>query len=123
MYRLDGVLCASQRKEREMAQEIVGEEQFAKEVLQSDLPVLVDFWAPWCGPCKMLSPVVEEVAAENEDKLKVVKMDVDQNGEISAKYQIASVPTLMFFKDGEPVDSIIGAVPKSEIENKIAGLA
>lgn len=106
-----------------MPQEVVGEKQFDKEVLQSDLPVLVDFWAPWCGPCKMLSPVVEEIAAENEDKLKVVKVDVDQNGEISTKYQIASVPTLMFFKGGEPVDTIIGAVPKSEIENKIAGLA
>ena len=123
MYRLDGVLCTLNGKEKKMAQEIVGKEQFDKEVLQSDLPVLVDFWAPWCGPCKMLSPVVEEVAQENEDKLKVVKIDVDQNSEISAQYEISSVPTLMFFKGGEPVDTIIGAVPKAEIENKIAGLA
>ena len=106
-----------------MAQEVTSSEEFDKEVLQSEKLVLVDFWAPWCGPCKMLSPVVEEIAQDNEDKLKVVKIDVDQNSKISAQYQISSIPTLMFFKGGEPVDSIIGAVPKSEIENKIADLA
>jgi thioredoxin 1 len=102
-----------------LALDIVGEEEFEKEVLQSDVPVLVDFWAPWCGPCRMVSPVVEEFGSENEGKLKVVKIDVDQNAELATKFQVQAVPTLLLFKAGEVVESLLGAVPKAEMENKL----
>ena len=90
---------------------------FESEVISSDKPVLVDFWAPWCGPCKALAPVIDEISDEYVDKLKVGKVNVDENPEISMKFGIRSIPTLMVFKDGEVQDQIIGAVPKSEIEN------
>ena len=102
-----------------MALDIVGDEAFEKEVLQSDLPVLVDFWAPWCGPCRMVTPVVEEFGSENEDKLKIVKIDVDQNASLATKYQVQAVPTLMLFKGGEVVESLLGAGPKAEMESKL----
>ena len=82
--------------------ELQGEENFNDDVLNSDKPVLVDFWAEWCGPWKQLSPTVEEIALENQDKLKVCKMDVDSNREIAAKYGIRSIPSLIIFKNGEP---------------------
>lgn len=92
---------------------------FDQEVLKSDLPVLVDFWAPWCGPCRMVSPVVEELAEELTGKLKVVKVNTDENQEIAVKYGIRSIPTLGIFKDGDIVDGLIGAVPKQTIKDKL----
>ena len=99
---------------------IVGtDSNFAQEVLQSSTPVLVDFWAPWCGPCKMVAPVVEEIADDLAGKLKVVKVNTDENSGVSAQYGIRSIPTLGIFKDGKLVDAVIGAVPKSHLVDKI----
>lgn len=92
---------------------------FENEVLSSDVPVLVDFWAEWCGPCKKIGPVVDELADEYGGKLKVGKVNVDDNSEVSMKYQIRSIPALMIFKNGEVVDQIIGAVPKSVLKKQV----
>jgi thioredoxin 1 len=92
---------------------------FEQEVLKSDVPVLVDFWAPWCGPCRAVAPVVEQIANDYKGKLKVVKTNTDDNQDIAIKYGIRSIPTLGIFKDGKVVDGIIGAVPKQMIENKV----
>ena len=88
---------------------------FDADVLQADLPVLVDFWAPWCGPCKMITPVLEELAAEFAGKLKVVKVNVDDNQETPAKYGVRGIPNLILFKGGNPVANKVGAAPKSEL--------
>ena len=100
--------------------ELQGEENFNNDVLNSDKPELVDFWAEWCGPCKQLSPTVEEIALENQDKLKVCKMDVDSNREIAAKYGIRSIPSLIIFKNGEPAGVEIGALSKQQLEDFIS---
>jgi len=93
-----------------------------KDVLQADGLVLVDFWAVWCGPCQMVAPVVEEIAGEYEGKLKVVKLNTDENPDVASKYRIMGIPTLMFFKNGAAVDQVVGAVPKSQLKTKIDAL-
>ncbi|MCX7797153.1 MAG: thioredoxin [Melioribacter sp.] len=92
---------------------------FQKEVLESDLPVLVDFWAPWCGPCRMVAPIIEEIASEYAGKLKVVKVNTDENFGVATQYGIMSIPTLGIFKNGKFVDAVIGAVPKHHLVSKI----
>ena len=95
------------------------DENFEDEVIKSDKPVLIDFWATWCGPCRMIAPIVEELATEYEGKAKIGKLDVDSNQQTSIKYGVRSIPTLLIFKDGEVKETIIGAVPKKNIVEKL----
>lgn len=98
-----------------MAEVILTTENFETEVLKSNLPVLVDFWATWCGPCMMLSPVIAELAEEFEGKIKVGKVNVDEQNELAAQYRVASIPTLLLFKDGELTKTTVGFMPKDEL--------
>ena len=97
----------------------VSENTWEDEVLNSELPVLVDFWAEWCGPCKMIAPALHDLALEYDGKLNVAKVDVDSAPNIAMKYRVSSIPALIFFKDGQPVDQVIGAVPKGALKKKI----
>ncbi len=92
---------------------------FQKEVLESSIPVLVDLWAPWCMPCRMISPIVEELGNDNQGKLKVCKLNTDENQNIAARYGIQGIPTLLFFKNGQEVDRIVGVTPKPIIQKKL----
>lgn len=98
---------------------VITDANFSDSVAASSVPVLVDFWAPWCVPCKAIAPHVEAIAKEHSSSLKVGKVDIDENPEIAAKYGIRSIPTLMLFKNGQPVDQIVGALPRAKIEDMV----
>lgn len=97
----------------------VSDAEFDEKVLKADMPVLVDFWAEWCMPCKMISPIVDELAEELDGKMTFAKVDVDSSPITAVKYGIRSIPALLIFKDGEPVDQIVGAVPKVQLKKKL----
>ena len=98
---------------------VVTDETFNQEVLKSETPILVDFWAIWCGPCRMVAPVVDEIAREQAGKLKVMKLDVDENQNTAMTYGVMSIPTLILFKGGQPVERIVGFRPKGDMEKKL----
>jgi len=100
----------------------VTDKNFESEVIKSALPVLVDLWAPWCGPCRMVAPVIDKLAENYDGKFKFCRLNVDENPQTASKYGIMSIPTLMFFKGGEAVDTVIGAVPERALQPKIDGL-
>jgi thioredoxin len=102
-----------------MSEIVVTEQNFEGEVLNASVPVLVDFWAPWCGPCKMIAPVVAELASEYADRLKVGKLNTDENLNVAGQYQITSIPTLLIFKDKKPVQRIVGFKSKNELKRII----
>jgi thioredoxin 1 len=97
----------------------VTDSSFEQDVVQSDVPVLVDFWAPWCGPCRMVAPVVDEIAEQYAGKIKVVKLNTDENPGVASQYGIRSIPTLMIFKGGNKVEVVVGAVPKATLAKAI----
>jgi thioredoxin 1 len=97
----------------------IEEAKFDEAVLKAKMPVMVDFWAPWCGPCRMVAPVVEELSGDYEGKVSFVKVNVDNNAKIASQYGIMSIPTLMIFKEGKPVDTIIGFRPKDELKKSL----
>ncbi|HLQ32455.1 MAG TPA: thioredoxin [Chloroflexota bacterium] len=99
---------------------VVTDSTFQQDVLQSSEPVLVDFWASWCQPCRMVAPVVEEIATENAGKIKVLKLDVDENQNTAMQYNVSSIPTLILFKQGQPVERVVGFSPKDRLMSKIA---
>lgn len=98
---------------------VLTDENFKTEVLQSKLPVLVDFWAEWCGPCRQIAPIVEELAGLYDGKLKVGKLDVDQNSQTALNYMIRSIPSVLFFKNGKVVEQVVGAIPRQQFVNKV----
>jgi thioredoxin 1 len=102
-----------------MSAAAVTDDTFEQEVIESAVPVLVDFWAPWCGPCRMVAPVVDEIAEQYAGQIKVVKVNTDDNPSVASKYGIRSIPTLMIFKGGQRVDMVVGAVPKTTLANTL----
>lgn len=103
-----------------MSEVTLSENTFDQEVLQSELPVMVDFWAPWCGPCKVVGPIIEELATEYSGKIKVGKLNVDDNNSIAMRYNVMSIPTIKFFKGGQVVGEIVGAAPKETLVAEIS---
>jgi thioredoxin 1 len=97
----------------------VTDQTFEEEVIKSTQPVLVDLWAPWCAPCRMVGPIIESLSEKNKGKFKFCKVNVDENGKTAAGYKVMSIPTLMFFKDGKVVDMVVGAVPEEALQQKI----
>ena len=98
------------------------DDSFKQEVLESDVPVLVDFWATWCGPCRVIAPVIEQLAEEFDGRAKVAKMDVDENGAVAMQFGIRSIPTLLYFKDGQVVDQVVGTSSKKMLAEKLQSL-
>ena len=96
----------------------VSDDSFQQDVLDSERPVVVDFWAPWCGPCRVVAPVLEEIASERPD-LRIVKLNIDENQQTAANFQVLSIPTLILFKGGQPVKTVIGAYPKKKLEQEL----
>ena len=102
-----------------MSEITITKENFEAEVLKAELPVLVDFWASWCGPCKMIAPVVAEIAEDYAGKVKVGKINVDEQPELAMNFRVNSIPTLMLFRDGQPVNAAVGAMPKAQVEEML----
>ena len=102
-----------------MSDSQVTDSTFKQEVLESETPVLVDFWAPWCGPCRLVAPVVDEISEQYDGQVKVVKVNTDENPSVASQYGIRSIPTLMIFKGGQRVDMVVGAVPKTTLANTL----
>jgi len=102
-----------------MTDQHVTDSTFQQEVLESNVPVLVDFWAPWCGPCRMVAPIVQEIAEQYNGQVKVVKLNTDENPGVASQYGIRSIPTLMIFQAGQQVDRVVGAVPKTTLASKL----
>ena len=98
----------------------VTDDTFEQEVLKSETPVVVDFWAPWCGPCKMIAPILEEIAEEFDGKIKIAKLDVDAHSKIAGQYKVMSIPALFFFKNGKVIDQVIGALPKAQLVERVS---
>jgi thioredoxin 1 len=98
----------------------ISDSTYQSEVIEADKPVLVDFWAPWCGPCRMVGPILEEIASEQESKIKIVKVNVDENQQYASKLGVFNIPTMILYKDGQPVDKIIGAMPKNQLLDRLS---